>query len=42
MDTTAFSLAKDYKMPILVFNILKYGNIKKAVLGENVGTLIKP
>jgi len=26
----------------LVFNILKYGNIKKAVLGENVGTLIKP
>ena len=42
MDTTAFSSAKDYKMPILVFNILKYGNIKKAVLGENVGTLIKP
>ena len=42
MDTTAFSLSKDYKMPILVFNILKYGNIKKAVLGENVGTLIKP
>ena len=42
MDITAFSLAKDYKMPILVFNILKYGNIKKAVLGENVGTLIKP
>lgn len=42
MDTTAFSLAKDYKMPILVFNILKYGNIKRAVLGENVGTLIKP
>ena len=42
MDTTDFSLAKDYKMPILVFNILKYGNIKKAVLGENVGTLIKP
>ena len=42
MDTTAFSLAKDYKMPILVFNILKYGNIKRAVLGENIGTLIKP
>ena len=42
MDTTAFSLARDYKIPILVFNLLKYGNIKRAVLGENVGTLIKP
>jgi len=42
MDITAFSLARDYKIPILVFNLLKYGNIKRAVLGENVGTLIKP
>jgi len=41
MDATAFSLARDYKLPILVFNLLSYGNIKKAVLGENVGTLIK-
>jgi len=41
MDATAFSLARDYKLPILVFNLLKFGNIKKAVLGENIGTLIK-
>jgi len=41
MDATAFSLARDYKLPILVFNLLDYGNIKKAVLGEKVGTYIK-
>ncbi|AIH03580.1 UMP kinase [Thermodesulfobacterium commune] len=41
MDATAFSLARDYKLPILVFNLLNYGNIKKAVLGESVGTYIK-
>jgi len=40
MDATAFSLARDYGLPILVFNLLKFGNIKKAVLGEVVGTLI--
>lgn len=42
MDATAFSLARDYKLPVLVFNLLKRGNIKKAILGEKVGTLIKP
>ncbi len=42
MDATAFSLARDYRLPVLVFNLLKFGNIKKAVLGEKVGTLIKP
>ena len=42
MDATAFSLARDYKLPVLVFNILKSGNIKKAVLGEKIGTLIRP
>ncbi len=41
MDATAFSLARDYKLPVLVFNLLKYGNIRKAVLGKKVGTLIK-
>jgi len=42
MDATAFSLARDYKLPILVFNLLKQGNIKRAILGGDVGTLIKP
>ena len=42
MDATAFSLARDYKLPILIFNLLKPGNIKKAILGENIGTLVTP
>ena len=41
MDATAFSLARDYNLPILVFSMKNYGNIKKAVLGERVGTLIR-
>ncbi|MFN3568189.1 MAG: UMP kinase [Caldimicrobium sp.] len=40
MDATAFSLARDHKLPILVFNLFQSGNIKKAILGEKVGTLI--
>lgn len=41
MDGAAFSLARDHHLPILVFNIFRYGNIKRAILGEKVGTLIK-
>lgn len=41
MDGAAFSLARDHHLPILVFNIFCYGNIKRAILGERVGTLIK-
>jgi uridylate kinase len=40
MDSTAFSLCLDNKMPIVVFNIGDSGNIKRAVLGEPVGTLV--
>jgi uridylate kinase len=40
MDSTAFSLCLDNKMPIVVFNIGVSGNIKRAVLGEPVGTLV--
>lgn len=40
MDSTAASLCKDNHIPILVFNINKRGNIRKAVLGENVGTVV--
>lgn len=40
MDTTAISLCMDNKIPIVVFNIDKKGNIMKAAMGENVGTLI--
>jgi uridylate kinase len=41
MDTTAFSLCMDNHMPVVVFNLYKDGNIRRAVAGETVGTLIK-
>ncbi len=41
MDTTAFSLCMENHLPIRVFNLYKAGNIKRAVAGEAVGTLIK-
>ncbi len=40
MDSTAFSLCMDNKIPILVFDMRQSGNIKRAVLGERVGTLV--
>jgi uridylate kinase len=40
MDSTAISLCKDNNVPIVVFNLNKRGNIREAVLGEKVGTLV--
>ncbi|WP_018298048.1 UMP kinase [Corynebacterium lubricantis] len=40
-DATAFSLCMDNEMPILVFNLLTQGNIKRAVQGERIGTLVQ-
>ena len=40
MDTTAVSLCMDNKIPLVVFNIDKKGNILKAACGEKIGTLI--
>lgn len=40
MDSTAISLCKDNNLPIMVFNLNKRGNIKRAVMGEKVGTLV--
>ncbi|MBM3462470.1 MAG: UMP kinase [Armatimonadetes bacterium] len=41
MDSTAVSLCWDHNLPILVFNSEVYGNIKKIVLGENIGTVVR-
>jgi len=41
MDTTAFSLCMENHLPVIVFNLYKDGNIRRAVAGDNVGTLIK-
>ena len=40
MDSTAFSLCMDNKMPIIVFDMFRPHNLKRVVLGEKVGTLV--
>lgn len=40
MDLTAISLSMENRLPIIVFNISSLENIKKAILGESVGTYI--
>jgi uridylate kinase len=40
MDSTAFSLCMDNKMPIIVFDFSKPHNLKRVLLGEKVGTLV--
>jgi uridylate kinase len=41
MDATAVSLCMDNKLPIVVFNLTKQGNIKRAVSGERIGTIVR-
>jgi uridylate kinase len=41
MDATAISLCMDHKIPIIVFNLKKKGNVKRVVLGEKVGTKVR-
>jgi uridylate kinase len=40
MDSTAFSLCMDNKMPIIVFDLFRPHNLKQVVMGEQVGTLV--
>ena len=40
MDATAISLCRENKLPIIVFNSLDEGNLKKVVMGENIGTTV--
>jgi uridylate kinase len=41
MDTTAISMCMDNEMPIVVFNILEPGNIKRVILGEDIGSIVE-
>jgi uridylate kinase len=41
MDSTAFSLCMDNRMPIIVFDFFRAHNLKRVVLGELVGTVVK-
>ena len=40
MDATAVALCKDNNMDIIVFDVARPGNVRRAVLGEDVGTLV--
>ncbi|QOY34503.1 UMP kinase [Anaerobacillus isosaccharinicus] len=41
MDSTASSLCMDNDIPLIVFSIMEEGNIKRVVLGENIGTIVR-
>jgi hypothetical protein len=41
MDASAISLCKDNRLPIIVFDMTIPGNIKRVVLGERVGSLVR-
>jgi uridylate kinase len=40
MDSTAISLCKDNRVPIIVFNIRARGNIRRVIEGEKIGSLV--
>jgi len=40
MDSTAVSMCMDHKLPIVVFNMFEHGNLLKAVMGEDIGTVV--
>ena len=41
MDATAISLCMDNHMPVIVFNLTQKGNIKRVLLGQKIGTIIR-
>ena len=40
MDATAISLCMDNRLPIVVFNLKTPGNIRRAIVGEPIGSLV--
>ncbi|MYC27613.1 MAG: UMP kinase, partial [Nitrospira sp. SB0662_bin_26] len=41
MDATAITLCMDNNLPLVVFNLTEPGNLKRVVLGEKIGTVVK-
>ncbi|MGE8204053.1 UMP kinase [Heyndrickxia sp. NPDC080065] len=41
MDSTASSLCMDNDIPLIVFSIMEKGNIKRVIMGENIGTIVR-
>jgi uridylate kinase len=42
MDSSAISLCKDNRLPIMIFNMTEPDNIRRAVMGERVGSIVRP
>lgn len=42
MDLTATTMCKENNLPIVVFDMDTIGNLKKVIMGENIGTLVRP
>ncbi len=40
MDSTSVSLCMDNKLPMMIFNVRQEGSIKRALLGEKIGTTV--
>ena len=40
MDMTAFTLSEENKLPIIIFDMNKKGNLLKVVSGESIGTVV--
>ena len=41
MDATAISLCMDNRLPIVVFKLREAGNMRRVIMGEDVGTTVK-
>lgn len=41
MDSTAVTLCMENKLPIIIFDLMKEGNIRRVVMGEKIGTVVK-
>jgi uridylate kinase len=41
MDATAISLCMDNRLPIIVYDLKKPGNLRRILLGEKIGTIVK-
>ncbi|MFM8521227.1 MAG: UMP kinase, partial [Acidimicrobiaceae bacterium] len=41
MDSTAITFCMDNKIPIVVFNLLEKGNVRKILEGQKIGTLVE-
>jgi uridylate kinase len=40
MDATAITLCMDNRLPIVVFNLRTPGNLRRAVMGESIGSIV--